>query len=1234
MTKRKLLFLILLFLGYALLVWVLSGLFFSDSFVVVGLILTVCGLTLLLVYILISRLTSRLGASPQAPGADTPPPAGARSTPLRDDESEPISSLIAEANDRLSKSPLLANSAVQPSVTALPLFLLLGAEGSGKTSMFLASDLLPELLAGEAYRESVVVPTRVLNLWFAGGCVVAEPSGRYFSEDPSRLQFVVSTLLGKQGASLFKKMFSKKGADQQLKGAILCCPIDSFLGVPDAARQAALVRRIQERLRSIGETLGMTFPVYVVFTKCDALPYFGDYFARLAEVEDKQVLGCTLPVGPATARAQTEAYADAQTKRLSDYFNRLYYSLAEQRTTFLRREADRAKKPPVYEFPRELKRIRGTLVQFLVDVFRPNPLQPGPLLRGFYFTGVRKVHTLSEPASRVKFSMTGTHKLGEATRLFRREDLQRTPAPEVPADASTSTTVWSFASDLLRQIIVSDRDRVGGAVVDRRLDLYRRMAFGSAIFLALLFIIVFAGSWFRNRGLLTESRQAGEQSKALARTSDLPSSDNLAQIENLRSVVEQLTTYRDHGVPWSFNFGLYAGKTVYPALHDLYFRRFREYFLDRIVQPIEARLTGLPRSQDPRYEYKSVYDDLKGYKTITTPEESRCAPDKEFAEWVVGSWRGNELVERQFNFYIRELRAKRDPYSDLHSAPAAIKNGRSYLAAYNGIDPIYNQIISTVNQEAQAVAKLSDYTARAPDTLILKAGSEVPAAFTRVGWDLVQKRIAGSSGGVTGNPCVVGLGQLATNLLQGSDTQRQLTNKYINDYIQHWRTFLASSTIQGYRNQGDAAHKLELLSGRDSPVLAVLAMTAENTKLTQDSSVAKNLITQAAGKAKAGIFDRILRRTPAAISNQVPAAQPNETLSPEKIQDLFQPTQVVFRSPNRQHLIDEVNTKYISALGDLQGAMNALAEQSQAQGNVELNNKANEKAQAALREARQLSIKFASSPEGVADTVATFLEAPIRGTSPLIVTDFGKQGELKLNGGLQALCVKLRSILGKYPFKAGAGQEVDLGELRDVFAPAGGAFWNFHREFTAKLLEQHGRLWAPKPDAEIKPNDRFLNFFNRMARISSALFPPDGDRPGMQYKLSMLPGSGYQSIKGSIDDQEFTSAVKQYTWPGAQKHGVDLRITPSGATATIPFDRHEGTWGLFRWMQGAEDHTAGPSVFGFVNQVRDSLGSRPQPILENGAAIRIQVNEFPGNIENVFDRDFFTGIDCPVRATQ
>ena len=70
----------------------------------------------------------------------------------------------------------------------------------------------------------------------------------------------------------------------------------------------------------------------------------------------------------------------------------LYYSLADKRIAILPREVNQPAKPAIYEFPRELKRLRDTLVQFLGRTsLRPNPLQPGPILRGFYFTGTRQV---------------------------------------------------------------------------------------------------------------------------------------------------------------------------------------------------------------------------------------------------------------------------------------------------------------------------------------------------------------------------------------------------------------------------------------------------------------------------------------------------------------------------------------------------------------------------------------------------------------------------------------------------------------------------------------------------------------------------------------------------------------------------------------------------------------------------------------------------------------------------
>ena len=44
------------------------------------------------------------------------------------------------------------------------MYFVLGAEGSGNTSLFLASKFEPELLAGQVHRESVVVPTRLGNI--------------------------------------------------------------------------------------------------------------------------------------------------------------------------------------------------------------------------------------------------------------------------------------------------------------------------------------------------------------------------------------------------------------------------------------------------------------------------------------------------------------------------------------------------------------------------------------------------------------------------------------------------------------------------------------------------------------------------------------------------------------------------------------------------------------------------------------------------------------------------------------------------------------------------------------------------------------------------------------------------------------------------------------------------------------------------------------------------------------
>ncbi len=146
---------------------------------------------------------------------------------------------------------------------------------------------------------------------------------------------------------------------------------------------------LRARLGEISQALGINLPVYALFTKMDRLPFFTEYVRNFSNDEASQVLGVTLPMlGTRAAKASTRSRKPRASARS---FESLFRSLADARIEFLPRENDAVKLPAEYEFPREFRKIRQTVVQFLVDLCRPSQLTTGPFLRGFYFTGVRPV---------------------------------------------------------------------------------------------------------------------------------------------------------------------------------------------------------------------------------------------------------------------------------------------------------------------------------------------------------------------------------------------------------------------------------------------------------------------------------------------------------------------------------------------------------------------------------------------------------------------------------------------------------------------------------------------------------------------------------------------------------------------------------------------------------------------------------------------------------------------------
>ena len=153
-----------------------------------------------------------------------------------------------------------------------------------------------------------------------------------------------------------------------------------------------------------------------------------------------------------------EVFVEAEAKRLTASFRPLYHALARRRLTHLAHEPNSAQRPGVYEFPREFKRIRSPLVQFLTDVFRPNSLGPSLALRGYYLTGARETEV--ERAVPAGMTDTVTQAPMEATRLFRGDATQMFQGDDVtkaPSPGGRRALRWMFVADLFHQVILPDQ---------------------------------------------------------------------------------------------------------------------------------------------------------------------------------------------------------------------------------------------------------------------------------------------------------------------------------------------------------------------------------------------------------------------------------------------------------------------------------------------------------------------------------------------------------------------------------------------------------------------------------------------------------------------------------------------------------------------------------------------------------------------------------------------------------
>ncbi|MBI2690260.1 MAG: hypothetical protein HYX27_28470 [Acidobacteria bacterium] len=1094
-----------------------------------------------------------------------------------------IDALCKDVDNKLALAKIVQGA----KISNLPLVFVVGENGSVKTTTVLHSGLEPELVTGQVYQDTNVVPTRLANVFLARQTLFMDTAGG-FMNDGNRWQKLVRRLAPGQ----LKSVVGAKA--QAPRAAIVTFDGETFFrqGGNEAATVAA--RKLNERLVEISAQLGIRVPVYVLFTRMDRMQFFLDFARNIGNEEALQIFGVTLPILPADAGG---IYSEEETRRLTDQYSLLTHSLCDKRLIYLPRENDPTKLPGAYEFAREFTKLRRPLVQFLVDLCKPSQLRTSPFLRGFYFSGVRPIvvdDSAGLQAARQQHAPAIDPAAAGATKIFKLGPGgtmgASNPSMTPQVGATRKVPQWTFLGRLFNDVILADHEAQTASSASTKTSTAQRILLGIAAALSLLALAGFTVSFFGNRTLENDALEAarGIASVNITDPNALPDKASLEKLETLRQTLETLDGYKTAGAPYKLRMGLYSGNEMYPHVKEIWCQKFNQTLLGPTHGGLQRMLKMLPNSPQPTDDYGTYFSALRTYLTLT------IYPDKAtkdltsaalFNSWSAGRDVGDraQLARAQFDFYSEYLRNSGG--CPLPFDAEAGTRGRRFLAQFSGVDSIYQSMLASANKANKPVNYNRDI--KGSETIIVN-NKDVAGAFTKEGFGTMSGYIKNPDPffggdkwvlcGETSNAkdtartsCDSGAGSI-----DRSSLAKNLTDRYTIDYIRAWRGYLRNSTFVKYADLDDAVKKLDQIVSNDTPLMALFWLATRNL----------------------------------AVDN-------------EKIRNSFQPIMEVVPPPAtvQKYIYAEKNGVYVDSLAKLQKALADAVPNLKTDPNAA--NKPIDAAGDSRMQVKAVARAFNPDPEGQVDQMSfRILEDPI-----VQVDRFLRgMGKDELNAKGAGFCnQKFAGLRGKFPFNPAAKADATLDDVSRVFRPADGSIWAFLENDLKKYMKKEGGKWTGVNADNIQINPAFVGFINQAQKFSDMVFPAGSQQPKMAYTLTPLKSDVVTGSTLTIDGQTQVFAAsgggKQFFWPGSGQQGVKGGVKLVGGTV-FDVEAQPGLWGIYRFIYAADrvTPTSGGQSIEWI--VRQGKAAKPMIIGDKEASYKFEVN-IP-----VFSREFNQSLQC------
>ena len=701
-------------------------------------------------------------------------------------------------------------------LSALPWYMLIGPPGSGKTTALKNSGLQA------SYPKDSKEPdrsgaTRTCDWWVTNEGFFLDTAGRYIEQEEDRREWLA--LLG---------MVKEQGRRVPLHGVLIMVSLPDLLRADDNQIEL-LAENLRARLKELVEELGVVFPVYLVFTKCDLLRGFVEFFENVNTVDrEEQVWGYTFPAPIPPGMTPSDQFEAA--------FGKMVQALQIRRHTRLLSLLGSKKLQDVFSFPLQLSQAKQSLSHFVDQLFQSAGHPDSALFRGFYLTSAtQKGH----PLDQVINSVNHRAGLAESTGIQPGEPKEKGPY---------------FIKQFFAGLVLPDQNlaRLSSAAKRRRMFRVRMATVGAAAVGAAC-VAAAVYSYSVNRELGRQIQESAENSFQAIITEPKTFIDHVQDknFNRFRQLVQVLQEGSEDGPPLKRRWGMNREANIHESARDLYVRLFDRLYAMETRTQLEAALGGfvenpskIPAGRDSDFYYSL----LKTYlmlSPITDGKEPILRDQSFLAEWLKQIWHDTlpakygekatpdvvKAVDQQIETYSRVLSESQGLF---HRDGDLVKKTRAALQSLSYPKRVYARVQREMIKEYKPEPVTLASLLKGQNATLLENSKEIPGYFTpKFDSGLFAK---------TNNRVLdqADRDSWVLDVPQGH-VEDAVQDLYREDYINRWFDFLSSIKMRPAKETTVAIQRLEDVTKDNAELVALLEAVDKNTSFSQLSNIVSDV---------------------------------------------------------------------------------------------------------------------------------------------------------------------------------------------------------------------------------------------------------------------------------------------------------------------------------------------------------------------------------------------------------